>query len=111
MYSSDYRNRRLQCYDWLKKLFWSACRNEHDNIRKIVTSQGDDYTAGFLQDYAYFKTYCKMRAIDVDRKPIQQISFTANLDRAGETALYLIIEEAKETVLDFSQRTVRGLYF
>ena len=33
----------------------------------------------------------------------------ANLDREGNTAKFFIIEEAKETVLDFSQGTVKVL--
>ena len=36
---------------------------------------------------------------------IQQINFTAKLYRAGKTAMFSIIEEAKETTLDFSQET------
>ena len=51
----------------------------------------------------------KQQALDVDPKAIQQINFTANLDRTGDTRIFLIIEEAKETVLDFSQGTVRAL--
>ena len=27
----------------------------YDNIRKIATGQGDDYTTGCLLDYSYFK--------------------------------------------------------
>ena len=33
----------------------------------------------------------------------------ANLDMAGNTRIYFILEEAKETVLDFSQGTVKVL--
>ena len=63
--------------------------------------------------YNYFKNYYKIIAIDLskyqvldaDLKLIQQINFTANLDRAGQTAMYFIIEEAKETALDFSKGT------
>ena len=32
-----------------------------------------------------------------------------NLDRVGNTTMVFIIEEAKETVLDFSQGTVKFL--
>ena len=39
----------------------------------------------------------KQQALDADPKAIKQINFTANLDRAGQTAMYFIIEEAKET--------------
>ena len=89
----------------------------YENIRKIATGQGDDYTTGCLLDYIYFKNYYKMiavdlskqQALDADPKAIQQINFTANLDRAGNTRIYFILEEAKETVLDFSQGTVKVL--
>ena len=70
-----------------------------------------------LLDYFYFKDYYKMITIDLskqqvrdaDPRAIQQISFTAGLDRAGNTAFFFIIEEAKETVLDFLQGTVKVL--
>ena len=48
----------------------------------------------------------KQQALDADPRAIQQINFTANLDRAGNTTMFFIIEEAKETVLDFPQGTV-----
>ena len=51
----------------------------------------------------------KQQALDAHRKAIQQVNFTANLDRAGNKRIYLILEEAKETVLDFSQGTVKVL--
>ena len=51
----------------------------------------------------------KQQALDADPKAIQQINFTANLDRAGNTRIYFILEEAKETVLDFSHGTVKVL--
>ena len=38
------------------------------------------------------------QALDADPKAIQQINFTANLDRDGNTRFYLILQEAKETV-------------
>ena len=39
----------------------------------------------------------------------QQINFTANLDRAGNTTIFFNIEEAKETVFEFPQGTVKVL--
>ena len=89
----------------------------YDNIRKIATGQGDDNTTGCLLDYRYFLDTYKMiavdlskeQALDADPRPIQQINFTVNLDRAGNTRVYFILEEAKETVLDFSQGTVKVL--
>ena len=37
----------------------------YDNIQKIATAQGDDYTTGCLVDYNYFKNVFKMIAIDL----------------------------------------------
>ena len=34
------------------------------------------------------------------------IQITGNLDLPGQTIMFLIIEEVKETILDFSKRTV-----
>ena len=47
--------------------------------------------------------------LDADHRAIQQINFTINLDRAGNTTMFFIYEKAKETVLDFSQGTVKLL--
>ena len=52
----------------------------------------------------------KQQANDADPRAIQQINFTANLNRAGNTTMFFIIKENKETVLDFSQGTVKVLY-
>ena len=51
----------------------------------------------------------KQQALDADPKAIQQINFIANLDRAGNTRFHFILQEAKETVLDSSQGTVKVL--
>ena len=51
----------------------------------------------------------KQQELDADPKALQQINFTGNLDRLGNTAMFFIIEEAKETILDFSQGTVKVL--
>ena len=48
----------------------------------------------------------KQQALDSDPKSIKQINFTANLDRAGNTRIYFILEEAKETVFEFSKGTI-----
>ena len=44
---------------------------------------------------------------DAGSKAIQQINFIGNLDRGGNTTMFLIIEEAKGTVFDFSQGAER----
>ena len=83
---------------------------------KIATGEGDDYTTGCLLDYLYFKENYKMIAIylskhqafGADPRAIQQINLTANLDKAGNTAMFFIFEEAKKkTVLDFPQGTAK----
>ena len=78
-----------------KNLYDKSVKNNkatYENIKKLATLQGDDYTRGCLLDYMYFKNYFKLIAVDLskqqalddDPKAIQQINFTANLDRAGK---------------------------
>ena len=103
-----------------KNLFDQPVKNNkvtYGNIRKTATSQGDEYITGCLLDYIYFKKYyktiavdlSKQQVLDVDPKAIQQINFTANLDTPGRTRIYFILEEARETVFEFSQGTVKVL--
>ena len=49
------------------------------------------------------------QVLDADPRAIQQINFAANLDRAGNTRIYFVLEEARETILDFSQGAVKVL--
>ena len=54
---------------------------QYDEIRKISTGHGDDYTTGCLLDFAYFKNsyrliaadLSKQKALDADSRAIQQI--------------------------------------
>ena len=63
-----------------------------------MITQGD-----YLLDYYYFKENYKMieidsskqQALDADSRAIQKINFTANLEKAGNTTIFFIIEEAK----------------
>ena len=102
-----------------KKIFVQPIKDSkvtYENIRKIATGQGDDYTTGCLLDYPYFKDFYKIiavdlskqQALDADPRAIQQINFTANLDRTN-TRIYFVSEEAKETVLNLPQGTVKVL--
>ena len=80
-------------------------------MRKVSTGQGDDYTTGFLLDYAYFKNNYKLIAVDLSKKKalsadpraIQQIVFQGVVggDDNTEIRLYIILEQSKETVLEF----------
>ena len=51
----------------------------------------------------------RQQVLDPDIRKIQQINFTANLDRAGNTKVYFILEESKETKLNFAQGTIKVL--
>ena len=58
--------------------------NQYDEVRKVSTGQGDDYTTGSLLDFAYFeKKYrlmaadlIKQKALDADSRAIQQMNFS-----------------------------------
>ena len=99
-----------------KNFFDQPIKNDiktYDNIPKILTSQGDDYTTGCILDYNYFiKNYkmittdsSKQEARDADSNTIQQINFTGNLSGNNNRLMFFVTEEAKETILDFSQGT------
>ena len=95
----------------------NSINKTYENIRRIATGQGDDYTTGCLLDYFYFKENYKLIAIDLSKQQtldadptaIQQINFTANLDRNEGSTMFFITEQAKETVFEFSQGTVKVL--
>ena len=86
---------------------------QYDEIRKISTGEGDDYTIGCLLDFAYLeKKYkliaadlSKQKALDADSTVIQQINFTGNTD--NKIRIYYILEQSKETILEFSKRTTK----
>ena len=99
-------------------LFYQPVKNNlisYDNIQTIATGQGDYYTTGYLLGYNSFNNYYKMiatnlskqQALDADPKAIQQINSTTNLDWEGNTKMFFIIEEVKQTILYSSQRAVK----
>ena len=70
-----------------------------------------------MLDYIYFIKYhkittidlIKQQALDADPKTKQKVNFTGNLSGINIRLKFFIIEEAKETILDFSQATVKVL--
>ena len=88
---------------------------QYDEVRKVSTGQGDDYTTGCLLDFAYFeKNYrliaadlSKQKAWDADPRVIQQIIFTGQA--SGNVAVYYILEQSKETLIKFSKGTTNLL--
>ena len=102
-----------------KDLFNLPIENDvktYDNIRKITIGKEDDFTTGRLLGYNYFKEHKliaidlrKQQTLDAEQKAMQQINFAGNLCRNHNRLIFFIIEEAKETILDFSQGTVKVL--
>ena len=93
---------------------------QYDEVRKISTGQGDDYTTGCLLDFAYFeKNYrliaadlSKQKALDADSRAIQQIIFTGKIKAAEDNRrviIYYILEQSQETMLEFAKGTTKVL--
>ena len=92
---------------------------QYDEVRKVSTGQGDDYTTGCLLNYAYFKhsyrliaaDLSKQKALDADPRAIQQIVFQEVVGRDDTTKIrpYTILEQSKETVLEFYKGTAKVL--
>ena len=92
---------------------------QYDEVRKVSTGYGDDYTTGCLLDYAYFKDnyrliavdLSKQKALDADLRAIQQIVFQAvvGVDNGTKIRLYTILKQSKETMLEFSKGTAKVL--
>ena len=80
---------------------------QYNEVRKVSTGQGDDYTTVCLLDFAYFlKNYkliavdlSKQKALDDDPRGIQQIIFTGKASK--NVIVYYIPEQSKETILQF----------
>ena len=45
----------------------------------------------------------KQQALDADPRAIQQINFTANLDREGNTTMSLSLKKQKKLFMDFGK--------
>ena len=92
---------------------------QYDEVRKVSTGYGDDYTTGCLLDYAYFKDnyrliavdLSKQKALDADPRAIQQIVFQGVVggNDGTKVRLYTILEQSKETMLEFSKGTAKVL--
>ena len=88
---------------------------QYDEIRKISTGQGDDYTTGCLLDFANFEEnyrliaadLSKQEALDADSRAIQQIIFTGTVSAA--VIICYILEQSKEKILEVSKGTAKVL--
>ena len=43
-------------------------KKRYEEIRKLTTGQGEDYTTGCLSDYEYIKNHCKLISVDSSRQ-------------------------------------------
>ena len=90
-----------------------------NEVRRVSTGQGDDYTTGCFLDYAYFKDNYKLiavdlrkqKALDADARAIQETVFQGVVGGDDETKirLYTILKQLKETVLQFYKGTAKVL--
>ena len=70
---------------------------KYDEIRKIATGKGDDYTTGCLLDCQYFKDHYqliavdlpKQKVLDADPRAIQQIEFYGKLESNSQVCTVL----------------------
>ena len=81
--------------------------NKYDEIRKIATGQGDDYTTGCLLDYQYFKDHynliaidlSKQKELDADSRAIQQTEFYGMLKTKLQVCK--VLENQKKQLYNF----------
>ena len=86
---------------------------KYKELKKVMIGKGEDYTAGSLLDYGYFKKHCKLVAVDLskqkeldaDPRAIQQIEFKYMLET--NSTIYWVLEKSKETILEFYKGTVK----
>ena len=65
----------------------------------------------FIRLSLFQKILQKQQKLDADPKAIQQINFTGNLSKEKGSKMFFVIDEAKETLLDFSKVAVKVLWF
>ena len=92
---------------------------QYDQVREVSAGHGDDYTTGSLLYYAYFKDNYRLIAIDLnkqkeldfDPRATQQIVFQGVVGGNDDTKLrlYTILQQSKETMLEFSKGTAKVL--
>ena len=65
----------------------------------------------FIRLSLFQKILQKQQKLAADPKAIQQINFTGNLSKEEGSTMFFVIDEAKETLLDFSKVAVKVLWF
>ena len=88
---------------------------KYDEVRKIATGKGDDYTTGCLLDHQYFKDNYQLIAVDLSKQKeldanptaIQQIEFYGMLNTRSQ--ICIVFKKSKETILEFYKGTAKIL--
>ena len=92
-------------------------KTEEEAYEKIIdVSRNNEYTAGNLFDYGYFKKHYKLIAIDLSKQQVlqenedlvQQNNFIGKLEEAAN--VFIIIEKKENTMLEFSQNLANVIY-
>ena len=63
----------------------------------------------FVRLSLFQKLLQKQQKLDADPKAIQEINFTGNLSKEEGSTMFFVIDEGKETLLDFSKVAVKVL--
>ena len=91
---------RRKFFDQLEKSYLRT----YDNIQKVATVEGDDYTTCCLLGYPYFKKCYKLIAIELSKQqkldddpiPMQQINLTESLDRNGNAQMFSLLKKQRK---------------
>ena len=117
--AKDYRDSFLHCYvpnirikDFNvlidgKSFFNLPVKNGKAYKKIAEMSNNNNYAAGNLLDFGYFKKNYRLIAIDLSKqtelKDQQQISFIDKLLNTRGATMFLILEKSEETTFNFSQ--------
>ena len=88
---------------------------KYDEVRKVMTGKGDEYTTGSLLNYYYALKHYQLIAVDLskqteldaDPRTIQQTEFYGKLETNSQVRT--VLEKSKETVLEFYNGTAKVL--
>ena len=94
-----------------KSFFDLPVENEEEAYEKIIEMRSNDYTTGILLDFAYFKEYYRLIAIDLSKesklKDPQLINFICKREKqANGVTMFLIIEKSEESTFEFLQKSL-----
>ena len=115
---SHYYVPNVQIKDFLidgKSVFDLPIQNEEEAYEKIIDmNNNNDYTAGNLLDFAYYKENNKLIAIDLSKqtkiKDTQQINFIGKIEgQDNGLTMFFINERSEETNFEFLQDSVNIL--